>query len=76
MNVFEAINNFFEVNCFDWGNLVGFTTDGAPAMLGSRSGFQALVKQRAPLAIAVHCFIHKEAMASKNSSKSFEHYFE
>ena len=44
---------------------MGVTTDGALTMLGSRSGFQTLVKQRAPLAIGVQCFIHREALASK-----------
>ena len=44
---------------------MGIATDGAPNLLGSRSGFQILVKQRAPLAIGVHCFIHIEALASK-----------
>ena len=34
-------------------------------MLASRSGFQTLVKQRVPSAIGVHCFIHREALASK-----------
>ena len=53
--VLEAVNDFFNENGSDWGNLVGITTDGAPTMLGSRSGFQTLVKQRAPLASGVHC---------------------
>ena len=61
----KAVNDFFEENRLDWGNLVEITTDGAPTMLGSRSGFQNLVKQRAPLAIGVHCFIHGEALALK-----------
>ena len=61
----EAVNDFFNENGLDWGNLVGITTDGAPTMLGSRSGFQTLVKHRAPLAIGVHCFIHRETLASK-----------
>ena len=64
-DVLEAGNDFFNENGLDWGNLVGITTDGAPTMLGSRSGFQTLVKQHAPLAIGVHCFIHREALASK-----------
>ena len=64
-DVLEAVNDFFNENGLDWGNLVGITTDGAPTMLGSRSGFQTLVKQLAPLAIGVHCFIHREALASK-----------
>ena len=64
-DVLEAVNDFFNENGLDWGNLVGITTDGALTMLGSRSGFQTLVKQRVPLAIGVHHFIHREALASK-----------
>ena len=64
-DVLEAVNDSFNENGLDRDNLVGITTDGAPIMLGSRSGFQTLVKQRAPLAIGVHCFIHREALASK-----------
>uniref|UniRef100_K7G9P4 DUF4371 domain-containing protein n=1 Tax=Pelodiscus sinensis TaxID=13735 RepID=K7G9P4_PELSI len=63
-DVMEFVN-FFEVHGLDWVNLVGVTTDGAPAMPGSRSGFQILVKQRAPMVTGVHCFIHREALASK-----------
>ena len=64
-DVMEIVNNFFEVHGLDWANLVGVTTDGAPAMLGSRSGFQMLAKHRSPLVTGVHCFIHREALASK-----------
>ena len=64
-DVLEAVNDFFNENGLDWGNLVGITTDGTPTMLGLRSGFQTLVKQHASLAIGVHCFIHREALASK-----------
>ena len=32
----------------DWKNLVGCTTDGAPSMLSSRSGFQSYVKAVSP----------------------------
>ena len=64
-DVLKAVNGFFEKNSLDWGNLVGITTDSAATMLGSQSGFQTLVKQRAPLAIGVHCFIYREALASK-----------
>uniref|UniRef100_K7G433 Uncharacterized protein n=1 Tax=Pelodiscus sinensis TaxID=13735 RepID=K7G433_PELSI len=64
-DVMEIVNNFFEEHGLDWVNLVGVTTDGAPAMLGSRAGFQMLVKQRAPMVNRVYCFIHREALASK-----------
>ena len=64
-DVLKAVNDFFEKNSLDWSNLERITTDGAHTMLGSRSGFQTLVKQHASLAIGVHCFIHREALASK-----------
>uniref|UniRef100_K7FLS1 DUF4371 domain-containing protein n=1 Tax=Pelodiscus sinensis TaxID=13735 RepID=K7FLS1_PELSI len=53
------------VHGLDRVNLVGVTTDSAPAMLGSRSGFQMLEKQRTSMVTRVHCFIHREALASK-----------
>ena len=42
------MSNFFENNNLSWVNLCGVCTDGAPAMIWSRSGFQVLVKHRAP----------------------------
>ena len=39
--------------------------DGAPAMMGHRSGFVALMKQVAPHIVSNHCVIHKYALACK-----------
>ncbi|KAG6924068.1 zinc finger BED-type containing 9 [Chelydra serpentina] len=64
-DVMEIVNNFFEVHGLDWTNLVGVTTDGPSAMLGSRSGFQTLVKQHTPMVTRGNCFINREALASK-----------
>ena len=43
--------------------LVGSITDGAPAMLGRKSGFQARVKAVSPS--SVHCVLHRFALAAK-----------
>ena len=40
-------------------------TDGAPAMLGNKSGFFALLKQDIPHLLGTHCFLHRHALASK-----------
>ena len=40
-------------------------TDGAPSMLGAKSGFTTLVKKRAPHIISTHCALHIHALASK-----------
>jgi len=50
---------------FNWKSLVGVCTDGAPAMLGSRSGFVTLVKQNNLAVESTHGLIHKEALASR-----------
>ena len=39
-DIFDILDSFFKKNGLDWKNLVGCTTDGAPSMLGYRSGFQ------------------------------------
>ena len=35
----EKVDHFFNENEISWNNLCGVCTDGAPAMLGSKSGF-------------------------------------
>ncbi|XP_076069738.1 zinc finger BED domain-containing protein 5-like [Oratosquilla oratoria] len=45
--------------------MVGCTTDGSPAMLGCRSGFQVRVKKANPRASKMHCMIHRYALAVK-----------
>ena len=38
---------------------------GAAAMLGSKSGFWALVQSKTPKVLFTHCFIHRKALAPK-----------
>ena len=64
-DVFEAVDDFFKVNCLQWSELCGSCTDGAPAMLGHHSGFQARVRAVAPKCSFVHCMIHRGALASR-----------
>ena len=48
--------------------LVGCTTDGTPAMLGRKYGFQARVKAVChfrSVCHSVHCFLHQFALAAK-----------
>ena len=58
-DIFDTLNSFFKKNGLDWKNLVGCTTDGAPSMLGFRSGFQLYVKAVSPNVTSVHCFFHR-----------------
>jgi hypothetical protein len=61
----KIVGDFFDKEQLDWDKLAGVCTDGAPAMLGCRSGFVEVVKKKNPQVEATHCFIHREALASK-----------
>ena len=61
----DILDSFFKKNGLDWKNLVGYTTDGTPSMLGSRSGFQSYVKAVSPNVTSVYCFIHRFALCTK-----------
>ena len=57
--------NIFEKGGLSWDNVSACTTDGAPAMLGNRSGFRARVKAVNPNTKHIHCIIHRYALAAK-----------
>ena len=59
------MKTFFKAHELQWENVCGVCTNGAPAMLGSRSGFTKKVKELAPKAKGTHCFIHRYALSSK-----------
>ncbi|KAK7901480.1 hypothetical protein WMY93_018249 [Mugilogobius chulae] len=63
--VFETINEFIASHEMEWAKRVGLSTDGARAMVGRLTGVVKRVKDVAPLLTAVHCSIHREALATK-----------
>ena len=67
-NVMQLVDAFFEKK-LDWGKLVHACTDGAPAILGARSGFVKLLKQKNPKVVTLHCIIHREALASRTMTQ-------
>ena len=58
-DILEKVSSFFESENLLWDNINGCCTDGAPAMLGKKSGFQVCVKKRAPKVRGIHCMIHR-----------------
>ena len=64
-DIFNIVDEFFKKNDLEWSKLVGCTTDGAPAMLRRKSGFQSYVKADSPEIIFTHCFIHRFALCAK-----------
>ena len=65
IDVMNIFSEFFEKEELYWSTLTGVCTDGAPGMLGSKSGFATLVKKKNPDITNIHCMIHREALASK-----------
>ena len=55
-------------NNLEWNNCHGVCTDGAAAMEGKHAGLRTLIKTKAPNAEWTHCFIHREALVSKELS--------
>lgn len=64
-DVFKLLEAFVMKHEISWGRLAGLCTDGAPAMIGRKSGFKAFVKEVAPQASFTHCIIHRHALSVK-----------
>jgi len=64
-DIFKVIVKFFEHHNLSWDKLTGICTDGAPAMIGYKSGFSAEVVKKAPHVKFIHCIIHRYALAMK-----------
>ncbi|XP_068223303.1 protein FAM200C-like [Palaemon carinicauda] len=57
------VSSFFESENLSWDNVSGCCSFGAPALFGTKSGFQVCVKKRAPKVKDIHCMIHRQALA-------------
>ena len=64
-NVFDLANAFLRENSIAWNKVGSVCTDGAPAMIGHRSGFAAPLKQVALHIVSNHCAVHKYALACR-----------
>ncbi|KAF2363516.1 HAT C-terminal dimerization domain [Trinorchestia longiramus] len=64
-NVKKLVDNFFKDNCLSWDMVSVVCSDGAPVMLGIKSGFGTPVKADAPHIIVTHCILYRHALATK-----------
>ncbi|XP_013789881.1 protein ZBED8-like [Limulus polyphemus] len=71
-NVFDLIKEFFLKHGLDMNIVGSICTGGAPAMLGNRSGFAALMKRKIPEVRVTHCMLHRYALATKTLPKSLQ----
>ncbi|XP_068246891.1 protein FAM200C-like [Palaemon carinicauda] len=71
-DVFDNIQEFFSRNELHLDRIGSICTDGAPVMLGNRSGFAALMRKEIPKLKIIHCFLHCHALAAKTLSPDLE----
>ena len=64
-DVFDMIKEFFMKHQLHLDKIGTIYTDGAPAMLGNRSGFAALLRKEIPSLKITHRFLHRHALAAK-----------
>ena len=69
-DVLKVVSDFITTEGLSWENIVGICTDGAPAMLSSRSGFLKLAKKHNLNIVGIHCMIHRHALFSKTLPES------
>ena len=61
----NILDDFFTSNGLFWNIVSAVCTDGAPAMIGCKSGLRGLIKSVAPHIAFTHCMLHKHALVSK-----------
>ncbi|XP_055514509.1 protein FAM200C-like [Leucoraja erinacea] len=64
-DVIRMLEAFLIKHELGWERFVGVCTDGAPSMVGCRSGFKAFVKDVTPHVSFTHHMIHRHALAMK-----------
>lgn len=65
IDIYTAVHN--EINKYiSMQKLSGVCTDGAPAMLGYKSGFVGQLKNNGISVASYHCIIHQESLCSKS----------
>ena len=65
----NIVNHFMEENGIEWAKFGSLCTNGAPAMMGKRSEFVALVKEKCAAVIVTHCVLHRHALVTKTLTK-------
>ena len=64
-DIFNKLDSKMQEAGLSFDNCVGVCTGGAGAMMGKHKGLNAKIQAVAPHVRFTHCFIHREALASK-----------
>lgn len=69
--IFNTIKNIFEQKNISFKNMVGFTADNCPVMMGKTNGVQAKLKEVVPSLIVNGCVCHNLNLSSKAAAEQF-----
>jgi len=75
-DIYGKVDEFFKDEGLDWKDCCGICTDGAKAMSGENIGFKSFVKAANNSITFTHCFIHREALASKQIAPELNEVFQ
>ena len=64
----DAILSYCHMKSLDINKLRGFASDGAPVMVGCRTGVAKQLKEASPSLISVHCVNHRLALAASHAA--------
>ncbi|KAL4149549.1 hypothetical protein QTP88_003477 [Uroleucon formosanum] len=64
-DIFNMLNNFFEIEGLTWDNCIDICTDGAKAMVGKTAGVILRIKEVTNNCSNSHCILHRQALAIK-----------
>ena len=70
IDVKNILDDFITSNGLSWNMVSAVWTNGAPAMIGCKSGLRGLIKSVVPHIAFAHCMLHKHALISKMLSSS------
>lgn len=64
--IFNMLNNFFEIEGLTWDNCIDICTDVAKAMVGKTAGVVSRIKELTNNCSNSHCILHRQVLAIKN----------
>ncbi|OQR82215.1 hypothetical protein ACHHYP_20812 [Achlya hypogyna] len=70
--VFAAVMHLLEDLDLNYRNIVGFASDGASVMLGSRNGAAMKLKAKIPHLVTSHCPTHRLNLAAEDAEGPYE----
>jgi hypothetical protein len=75
-DIFNLTSVYFAENEIDLSHCIGTCTDGATSMTGKHAGFVARTKEVATNVSWTHCWIHRQALASKRMPQGLKEVIE